>query len=150
MRCCMILKFPEGGDNALRACLDERVNDTRYAFFSDWPTPVLQAESVTKLALRWRFLDLPYLEQTVVCGLRLWSEDESGAIWNLRINISMEGQVDHAVMAERELLEVWSPWRWHPGERCLAWAGRRQSLSTSWRLSGRATSSLLSGPETAR
>ena len=50
--------------------------------------------------------DVSNLEQAVIGGLLLRCEYEGGAIWDFWIDISMKSQVDHAGMAERELLEV--------------------------------------------
>ena len=102
----MILKFPEGGDNALRTCLDERVNDTRDALFSDWSDAGVAGRERDQAGIEMKIPNLAYLEQTVIRVLRLWSENESGAIWDFWIDIAVKGQVDHAVMAEWELLEV--------------------------------------------
>ena len=77
VRRCMILKFPEGGDNALRTCLDERVNDTRDALFSDWPDAGVASRKRDQAGIEMEVPDLAYLEQAVVRGLLLGSEDES-------------------------------------------------------------------------
>jgi hypothetical protein len=50
--------------------------------------------------------DFSHLEQAVICGLLLGGEEESRAIRELRINISVKGQVDYVVLTEWKAFEI--------------------------------------------
>jgi hypothetical protein len=103
---CVIFKFPEGRHNALRSRLDERIDDVRNAFFADGSHAGVAGGERYEAGIEMKIPDIAYLEQAVIGGLLLGGEDEGGTIWNLRVNIAVKGQVDYAVLAEGQLLEV--------------------------------------------
>jgi hypothetical protein len=86
---CVIFKFPEGRHNTLRSRLDECIDDIRDAFFADWPHAGVAGGERYEAGIEMKVPDFAYLEQAVIGGLLLGGEDESGAIWNLRVNIAV-------------------------------------------------------------
>jgi hypothetical protein len=85
----VIFKFPESRHNTLRSRLDECIYDIRDAFFADWSHAGIAGGERYEAGIEMKVPDFAYLEQAVIGGLLLGGEDESGAIWNLRVNIAV-------------------------------------------------------------
>ena len=62
VRRCVILKFPEGGDNALRAGLDECIDDTGDALFAHWTDAGIAGRERDEVGVEMKIPDLAYLQ----------------------------------------------------------------------------------------
>ena len=72
----MVFHLPECRNHALRARLDERIDDVRHAFFAYRPNACVARRKRHEVGVQGQSANLAYLEQAVVCGRRTRRENE--------------------------------------------------------------------------
>ena len=95
----MILKFPEGRYDALRARLDERIHDVLHSLLANRADSGVAGRQRYKIGIEAKISDLTHLEKAVVPGRTLRCKDERGAIRYFGIDISVKSEVNDVVPA---------------------------------------------------
>jgi hypothetical protein len=145
----LVIDFPERRNNALCSRFNKSILDIGDSLFADRANARVAGGESYEIGVEVELPDLAYLKQSVVDGRCFGRKHQGGAIREFRIGISMKRQMYDFVLSEREAFEI-----------CLGCLGAQKNgfgggksvamLSTSLRLSGRATSWRRSGPEIAR
>ena len=149
LRSCLVFHFPERRNDALGSRFDKRIDDIRDSLFADRADARIAGGERYKVGVEWQITNLAYLKQSVVAGRRFGRKDEGGAIREFRIGISMKSQMYDFILTEGRRLKSVSV-AWSPSRMVLGCGRSAAMVSTSLRLSGRATSWRRSGPEIAR
>src|SRR6185437_6465720 len=105
-RGCLVVDFPQRGDDTLRACLYEGIHNIGNSLLADRSNAGITGGKRDEAGIEMKLSYLPHLQKPVVHGRTLRRKDERRPVRELWVGVSMKRQMNHLILIERQPLEV--------------------------------------------
>ena len=101
LRGCTVLQFPKGGDDTLCSRFNEGIDDVCHTLFAYGTDTGVAGRKCYQASVHRQPSNFAHLKKPIIQGRIFRSEDESRAVREFGIGVSVQSKMDDVVLAER-------------------------------------------------